>query len=171
MSPGEWWAAFRLLRLSKPAGDRPLYRSLRSRPIASVLEIGVGSEQRLRRLIDWNRRQGGTLVRYAAIDPFESEGRAPLKDVHRRCAALQLKPILVPGPVAVGLPRVASTVGAVDLVIINEHLDQFSEPRVQAMLPRILGPATLALAVVPAGGRVLQPVDLLERPLSRSLAA
>jgi hypothetical protein len=75
--------------LSQPAVDRVLYRLIRRQRIQRIVEIGVGTAQRSRRLILAAQGASRTVaVRYTGIDLFEARGdSAPagvsLKEAYR----------------------------------------------------------------------------------------
>ncbi len=150
MSLAQTWATFKLLHLSKPAGDRLLYKSVRGQTIASVLEINLASMQRTTQLIGWLRQQGNTgPIRYAAIGMFEMADSGPklgLKDFHQQLSALGVKPLPIPGTAAQGLPRVANTLGAIDLVIFEGDREQLHDPLLQPLLARITHQKSIVLA-------------------------
>lgn len=148
MSLARIWSTFQLLHLSQPAGQRVLYKAVRRRHIQSVLEVNVGDGTRCTRLIAWLRQQGCEgAMRYAAIDLFElgGTGAVGLKAFHQQLSRQGVKPLPVPGTLPQGLPRVAHTLGAVDLAILDVDPQQLCEAATSAMLPRILRPDSLVL--------------------------
>lgn len=128
MSLPGWWQRFYWTRLAKPVEDRALFGYLLERPYRSVLEVGMGDGQRLRRLArliqippDVDR------IRYIGTDEFESaedrQGHMRLKDAHRLAGQLGFRVALVPGPMESTMMRVAHKFGPSDLVIINGGWD------------------------------------------------
>lgn len=150
MSLARFWSTFKLLNLSKPIGDRPLYRAVRGRRVSSVLEINASSFQRSERLIHWLREQGmAEGFRYAVIDPFEMGGsdRLTLKGCHSMLSKLGAKPFPVPmtGSLATALTRVAHTIGSVDLLVADCPAEQLDEATVRAIMPRIIHADSLVM--------------------------
>ncbi len=164
MSLARFWSTFKLLHLSKPIGDRPLYRSVRGRRISSVLEINASSCQRSERLIHWLREQGMEAgFRYAVIDPFEMGGsdRVTLKGCHSLLSKLGAKPFPVPmtGNLATALTRVAHTIGSVDLLVADCPPEQLNEAMVRAIMPRIIHADSLVMGRADASENLV-PIDV-----------
>lgn len=165
MSLARFWSSLKLLHFSKPAGNRPLYQAVRGRVIQSVLEINVATGERSERLIGWLREQGseGT-IRYAAVDPFEAggAGHLGLKEFHSRLGRLGARPLPVPlaGSLAVSLTRVAHTIGAVDLLILDCSGAELNDPAVLHILPRLVREDSVVLTRAEAtGGLETQPAS------------
>ena len=148
MSLANWWYTFRTTRLSKPAEDRALYRATRKRPISSILEVGIGDGSRCQHLIQWLQRQPecSEKLRYVAIDLFEAGGSTSLKDFHSLITSVGAKPLPIPGDLATGLPRVAHTIGAVDLVILDSDIEQIADRGVLDFAPRIVHDNSIIIA-------------------------
>lgn len=146
MGLADWWYDFRTTRLSKPAEERSLYQATHKRSVHSVLQVGVGDGARATKLVQWLDRQGSSELRYAAIDMFEAEGGIALKDFHALLKGVGAKPLLVPGTLAMGLPRVVSTIGTVDLLLLNTDVDAFDDPIAQSFLSRIVHEETIVIA-------------------------
>lgn len=166
MSLARFWSSLKLLRFSQPAGDRPLYQAVRGRVIGSVLEVNIGEAARAERLIGWLREQGSVgTIRYAAVDPFETggAGHIGLKNFHSRLGRLGAKPLPVPlaGSLAASLTRVAHTIGAVDLLILDGSAADFDVPAVRMILPRLVHPESIVMVAADDAGRLqLRPASL-----------
>jgi hypothetical protein len=165
MSLARFWSSFKLLNLSKPAGDRPLYRLVRGKRIESVLEVNVGDGVRCQRLVAWLREQVSPeqsarevssgepsqsgVIRYAAIDAFETggAGHLTLKAFHSHLGRLGVKPLPVPdtGNLAAALARVAHSIGCVDLAIFDCSESSLQDPTVAAILSRVVKDDSLVL--------------------------
>lgn len=150
MSLARFWSTFKLLKLSKPAANRPIYNAVRGKAVGSILEVNVGSGTRCEVLIPWLRQQAELeTIRYAAVDEFETggAGHVSLKEFHSRLGRLGTKPLPVPntGNLSAALARVAHTIGAVDLAIFDCEAKCLSEPTVAAILPRLLKADTIIL--------------------------
>ena len=123
-----WFQRFYWQRLAKPVSERELFRHLISTPISSVLEVGVGAGQRMKRLAQLAQLvPGATQLRYVGVDGFESanDGRShlTLKQAHQLATQLGLRANLIPGYLRSAMPRVAHKIGASDLVIIDGEFD------------------------------------------------
>ncbi len=110
--------------MSQPAGHRDVFLHAIEQPIGSILEIGMGSGERIRTLLKLFQLPAEVKqLRYAAIDPFESAERGPstltLKAAHRLLHEHGVKAHLLPGDITSGVMRVAHTVLPSDLVIID----------------------------------------------------
>lgn len=150
MSLARFWSSFKLLNLSKPVGDRSLYRAVRGLRVESILEVNVGNANRSEKLIAWLREQSDVeTIRYAAIDAFEMGGddHISLKEFHSRLGRLGTKPLPVPdtGKLSTALARVAHTIGSVDLAIFDCEPQRLEEPTVLAILPKIIRTNSIVL--------------------------
>lgn len=71
-SPGRF-QLFYLLHLSQPAADRPIYRTLKDRPVRSIVEFGVENGQRALRMLDLaSTHVPANEIRYTGVDLFEA---------------------------------------------------------------------------------------------------
>lgn len=129
---------------SKPVSQRALFLHAIETPIASILEIGIGSGDRIRTLLSLcSPPEGVTQIRYAGVDPFESsKGPTPhmnLKSAHRMLAELGVKAHLIPGEPVNSLSRVVHTVMPSDLIIIDGEWgsDSASGRAIADWLPRL----------------------------------
>ncbi|QDV15101.1 hypothetical protein CA51_50130 [Rosistilla oblonga] len=161
MGLADWWYVFQTTRLSKPAEDRVLFRATANRKIQSVLETGLGDGTRCDRLLQWLQHHDSVPTRYAAIDQFEAGGGLSLKQFHAKMTGVGIKPMPVPGTLATGLPRVAHTIGAVDLVILDQDHEGLSDPSILNFLPRIVHAETVVIATDAETG-ALYSVDASE---------
>jgi hypothetical protein len=170
VSVGRLLRSFYLLYFSQPAGDRALYRVARSRPLRSIVEIGIGSTTRTQRLLEialWRASSAG--VRYTGIDLFEARpsGRQALTLKHA-FAALKRPHVhlqLVPGEADAALKRVANALTKTDLVVISADETSESLARAWTWMPRMLTPESLVLleeAPSKAGQPAWRPLKLPE---------
>lgn len=123
-----WFQRFYWQKLAKPVAERELFRLLLAQPIASVLEIGVGNGERMKRIVQLAQlAPTATQLRYVGVDGFESaQDGAPhltLKQAHQQASQLGLRATLIPGDLRSAMPRVAHKVGASDLVIVDGEFD------------------------------------------------
>ncbi|MEZ6135602.1 MAG: hypothetical protein R3C53_11900 [Pirellulaceae bacterium] len=98
-----------------------------TRPLSSILEIGVGDGSRMQRIAKLVQLPTGSQqLRYIGIDEFESakSGRhLSLKQAHQLAGQLGFKASLIPGDHNSAIPRVAHKMGASDLVIVDGGLN------------------------------------------------
>lgn len=169
--------------LSKPVSERPLFLHVLERPLTSVLEIGIGSGERIARLLELNASVwDAKAIRYTAIDPFESSASTggtqaavlSLKAAHRLLSERGVKAHLVPGEPANVLARVAHSVLPSDLILINGYWES-GEVHGQAIaqwLPRLCHVhSTIFVAKRPGDSFVKVPVPSNAMPMLQSKAA
>jgi hypothetical protein len=127
MSRQSWWQKLYWTRLAKPIEERSLFRFLVQHPITSVLEVGVGQGDRMKRIAKLaNLASGADQLRYIGVDEFESAHGRPfltLKQAHRLATQLGFKASLIPGAPSQALPRVAHKFGPSDLIVIDGGID------------------------------------------------
>jgi hypothetical protein len=109
---------------SKPVGQRGLFLHAIDTPIASILEIGIGSGERIRQVLSLcSPPEGVSQIRYAGVDLFESASEGTphlnLKSAHRMLSGFGVRAHLIPGDPTNALARVAHTVLPSDLIIID----------------------------------------------------
>jgi hypothetical protein len=164
-----------LLYFSQPAADRALFKAVQSRPIRSIVELGLSLESRTPRLLEiaaW--REECLPLRYTGIDLFEGRGgnsRGPkLKQAHAALRLANVRVQLVPGDPHAALARVANALTGTDLVVIAEDQDRESLARAWNWLPRMLKPESLVFLEEASGknGSIWRLVPLAE---VRQLAA
>ena len=143
-----WAGAFWLARLSRPAGERVIYRHVLRQGPARILEIGLGTLVRTQRLLRVAGRAAGE-VTYVGLDRFE--GRAvtdppgvSLKQAHQRLASLA-RVRLVPGNADTSLARLCNQLGQFELVLISADNDERHLERAWFFLQRLLTPQTTVL--------------------------
>lgn len=129
--------------LSRPATDRPIYRAIRRNRVQSILEIGIGSGLRARRMIDLaGRYSPGRRIHYSGIDLFEArEASQPglsLKEAYRLLRHTPARIRLAPGDVFSALSAVANMLVGTDLVVISAGTDEQSLSRAWRYVPRML---------------------------------
>lgn len=147
MSAVSWFRRIYLCYFSKPAGDRALLKACRKAAPKSIVEIGVGSGQRLLRLMEFVLESHAAAdVRYWGVDlfearPAESPGLA-LKQAHALFKPLGIKIQLVPGDPYSALARIANAVRDVDWFVIGADVDQDALHRAWPFVPRMLSDST-----------------------------
>jgi hypothetical protein len=155
-----WAGAFWLARMSRPAGERVVYRHVLRAAPARILEIGLGTLVRTERLLRAAGRAAGE-VAYVGLDRFE--GRAvsdppgvSLKQAHQRLASLA-RVRLVPGNVDTSLARLCNQLGQFDLVLVSADNDERHLERAWFFVQRMLTPQTMVL-VEPAPAATWTPL-------------
>lgn len=139
MSRLTWFQRVYWTRFSKPVTDRELVRQLIDKPIASLLEIGVGRGERMQRIAQLVTLTEGTeRLRYIGVDEFEAAkdtaAHLTLKAAHQVASQVGFKASLIPGDLKSALPRVAHKFGASDLIVIDGGLDP-AQPHQSAITP------------------------------------
>lgn len=149
-----------LTRLSKPAGERVIYRHALASAPRRILELGMGTLARTERLLEV--ATAGTPadeVTFVGLDRFESRGLGDppgvsLKQAHQRLhrkARIQL----VPGNVDSALARVCNHLGVFDLVVISAENDERHLARCWFFLQRVTGPRTTVFVESAAGWTIV----------------
>lgn len=157
--------------LSKPVEHRALFLHVIEHPVGSILEIGIGTGERIKQVIELNTLpEGVAQLRYAGVDPFESVGPSvphmTLKNAHRALSELGVKAHLIPGEPSNGLPRVAHSVMPSDLIIIDGDWET-GTPNSNAIaqwLPRLCHATSTIFAASKTGG------PLVSVPLPNTVA-
>ena len=121
MSRLTWIQRVYWTRFSKPLSDRALVRQLIDKPIASLLEIGIGRGERMHRISQLVTLTAGCeRLRYIGVDEFEAakDGgtHMSLKTAHQLASQVGFKASLIPGDLQSAMPRVAHKFGASDLM-------------------------------------------------------
>jgi hypothetical protein len=143
---------------SKPSADRPVFRAIVKRRVTSIVELGIGTGVRSRRLIEQAQRcDGAGKIRYTGIDLFETRESdvavgLPLIEAHRMLKATGARVQLVPGDLFSALARVANELGGTDLVIISADQDEQLLQRAWFYLPRILHEGSVIFIEEPGEG-------------------
>jgi hypothetical protein len=155
-----WAGAFWLARLSRPAGERVIYRQVFRQTPTRILEIGLGTLSRTERLLRAAGRAAGE-VTYVGLDRFE--GRAvtdppgvSLKQAHQRLASLG-RVRLVPGNADTSLARLCNQLGQFDLVLVSADNDERHLERAWFFMQRLLTQETTVL-VEPSAGATWTPL-------------
>lgn len=135
-----------LAYLSKPAGDRVLYRTLRQHRCQSIVEIGIGSIERTERLLRMAGERNGELPRYSAIDGFDlrANGALALKDTFKRLRSRTEKLRLLPGDPNMVLRQAANDMLGADLLLFTEEAFAGLTPSAWFFVPRMLKDGTSA---------------------------
>ena len=145
--------------LSNPVSERALIQHVIETPIASILEIGIGSGERIKRILPLRTLvEGVTQLRYVGVDAFESASpgvpHMNLKAAHRMLAESGVKAHLIPGEPTNALSRVAHTVLPSDLIIIdgNWGTETQQSRAITDWLPRLCHSKSTIFAASVQGG-------------------
>lgn len=128
MSGPGWLKKVYWNRFAKPAEDRVLFQLLSSKTFSSILEVGLGDGQRMRRIAKLVQLPEGTeKLRFIASDEFEASPaerkHLSLKQAHQITNNLGFNASLIPGDVSASVPRIAHKMGTCDLIIADGSLD------------------------------------------------
>ncbi len=155
MSVGSLLRSSYLLYFSQPAGDRALYKALQSRPVRSIVELGISLSERTPRVLEVAAWRSDCLpLRYTGIDLFEGRAsglpRLTLKQAHAALRLPNMRVQLVPGDPDAALARVANTLAGTDLLLVaaNQHAESLA--RAWNWMPRMLSPQSLVFVEQPA---------------------
>jgi hypothetical protein len=167
--------AFWLKWFSKPAGDRPLFKSVCKRRLRKLLLLGLSDGQRATRLISLAQRfHAADQVEFVGIDRFDSRPvdvpHFTLKQAHQLLRTTSARIKLIPGDPREALVRAANSLQGIELVVISA--DQAADSLSQAWfyLPRTLATEALILREeIAAEGPILKLISRIE--LQRLAAA
>jgi hypothetical protein len=134
--------------LSQPAADRPLWKAIKSRPIRSIVELGVSLGGRTERVLEvaaW--RRDCLPLAYCGIDLFDArpgdQPRLPLKQAFHDLRATGATIRLVPGEPAAALSRTANALTGTDLLLIAAGQSAESLAEAWRFVPRMIHAKTL----------------------------
>lgn len=150
MSVSDYLRLRYLTHLSKPSGDRLVYRVIDQRQIRTILEVGIGTAQRAQRMIEVAALHRPLAdIQYTGVDRFEarpvSEPGLSLKAAHCLLQATGARVRLLPGDSLSVLTQAASTLRGIDLVVISANPEDEALARAWFYLPRVLHPQSLVL--------------------------
>ena len=148
MSRQPTWRSLFLSYLSRPSGERRLYReAIRRRP-KTLLELGIGSGIRAVRLIEiaswWTPAPE---LEYTGIDLFESrqDSDGPgmtLKGAYQTLRATGAKVRLLPGTAKATLSSIVGSIRPLDFVVASNEDDLTTLADAIRFYPKVLGPDT-----------------------------
>lgn len=162
-----WFGTLWLTRFSQPAGERPIYRLVRTKSPKRILELGLGTLDRTTRMLSFARSSGGDSVHYVGLDRFEGRQASDppgvtLKVAHQRLHTLG-RVQLVPGNVDTSLARLCNHLGVFDLVLVAADNDPRHLERSWFFIQRLMNAATTVLVETAdqakAGKTVWKPID------------
>ena len=158
---------------SKPATERALFLHVIENPITSVLEIGIGTGERIKQVLPLCTLPDGVKqIRYVGVDPFESASpgvpHLNLKTAHKMLAEFGVKAHLIPGEPTNALARVAHSVLPSDLIIIDGGwgVESSQGRAIIDWLPRLCHSKSTIFATAVQGGllqQVTPPATAIEQ--------
>ena len=138
-----YWTHF-----SKPSQHRPIYREISAHRILRILEIGLGTGERARRMIEVARLASpGEEVSYVGIDLFEDRTAAAgpghsLKAAYRLFRGSGTRVQLIPGDPFAALARTANALGHFDLILASRWPTRDTMSAAWYYIPRLLHAGT-----------------------------
>jgi hypothetical protein len=162
-----------LTRLSKPAVERLIYRTVLQAKPRRILELGLGTLKRSERVLTVARAVSDGAVHYVGLDRFE--GRLPtdppgvtLKQAHQRLHALA-KVQLVPGNADGSLARLCNHLGVFDLVLVSADNDPRHLERIWFFIQRLVNDQTTVLVEHEAGAWKRVAKDRIDELAARTV--
>ena len=156
--------------LSQPPSDRLIFKAIRRTRARRIVECGIGTTQRARRIIAAAQLLSPNQeIHYTGIDPFEARTSADgpgasLKLAHRQLSATGAKIKLIPGNPLSALAQAANTLGNTDILLISARQNPIEMSAAWFFVPRILHPGSMVLEEKAlAGGKMsLKSIPLEE---------
>lgn len=170
-----------LAYLSKPKGQRALYRAIRTLGVRRIVEFGLTDPVRTARVLAVAKQFAqGQVIHYTLIDAFEERGNdlQPLSliQAYRQFRQAGVSARLLPGTPARALPSAANDLPATDLLLISANYHPAALQPAWFYIPRMLHDRSLVFRChdQPESSRV-QLIDRTEIeqsiPRRRRLAA
>ncbi len=150
MAAANWLHSAYLTFLSRPKGNRELYRLVKRARVCRIVEVGVSDIARAVSMIELAQRfaRDGK-VWYTGIDAFEARpSDSPtlsLKEAYRILRATGATVRLVPGAASSSLAACANAHQNTDLILIAPDISQSDLAGAWFFVPRMLHPESLIL--------------------------
>lgn len=143
----DWLKSFYYRYLSRPKCERPLFQHIYAARPLRIVELGMGTGERSRRLIEFAHHcQPEGSLKYFGVDWFEGRQDAPsgwsLKSAHQALKGRGAQVRLWPGDPFSALSRQANALAGTDLIVISADQDPEALARAWMYLPRMLHEAT-----------------------------
>ena len=173
MATISWMGSLWLTRLSRPAGERPVYRQISRQRPSRILEVGLGLLVRTERLLRLAGRVAGE-VSYVGLDRFEGRGSGDppgvtLKEAHRRLHAFG-RVRLLPGNPDTALARCCNQLGKFDLVLVSADHDPRHMERAWFFVQRLLtAEATVLCQPAASAGWTVLPRGRIDELAARTI--
>lgn len=173
-----WYLAF----ASRPSSDRMLFRLIKRRRPARIVEIGLGDLARSLRMVRLAQAVRDSVIVYAAIDAFDLRGDQlpvlPLKSAYRQLKATGANVRVLPGDPYAALSQKLHLVRNADLLLIAAHVTDRELERAWSYLPAAMHASTAVYreTALPTGARAWramerQAIDKLAAPVFGRRAA
>ena len=140
-----------LLYLSKPSGNRAVYRTIHQHKPRRILEFGVGNGERAVRMIEVATQDTpADQIDYVGVDCFEARPpvAAPgltLKNAHRLLRSTGARIRLLPGDPLSVMSGFANRLGIFDLVVISSGQDMGECGRAWFYIPRLIHSSSVVI--------------------------
>jgi hypothetical protein len=143
VAAANWFRYAYLAHVSRPQGNRVLYRLAKRQQVCRIVEIGITDLARAQSLIEVAQRfAGDNKVWYTGLDMFEARpvGRPPLalKDAYRILRSTNANIRLVPGVPRMSLASAANAHQNTDLVLIGPDVCENDLHGAWFYVPRML---------------------------------
>ena len=150
MAAVRWIKFCYLAYVSKPQGERQLYRLVKARQVSRIVEVGVSNLTRTIRLIEVAQRYTPEQkVCYTGLDWFDARPSQleplTLKQTHCTLQTTGAQVRLVPGPPGHSLAAVANAHQNTDLIIISPPVSDADLQRAWFYVPRMLRNQSIVL--------------------------
>jgi hypothetical protein len=151
VAAANWFRYARLAYLSRPKGNRQLYRLVKREQVCRFVEIGISDLSRAVSMIEIAQRfAGDKKVWYTGIDLFEarqSNSQAlSLKDSYRVLRATDANVRLVPGAPATSLAAAANAHQNTDLILLGPDVNESDLGAAWFYVPRMLNEKSVVLS-------------------------
>jgi len=139
-----------LCYFSQPKAERQLYRAAAGTRASRIVEIGLGTGRRARRVIEISRcYHPAEQIHYTGIDWFEARPESQ-PTLRLKQAFQMLRPVartlqLIPGDPRSALARAANGLVGSDLIVISADYDESDLANAWFYFPRMLHPGTVVL--------------------------
>lgn len=163
------WKYFWLAYGSKPVGERALYRLIARHKPRRIMEIGLGTATRSRRLIEVALRYAaGAEVYFVGVDQFETreagQPRLTLKESHRLLKETKAQVQLVPGDPLSALGRMANRIRDIELLLVSAEVEPAAMDAAWFYIPRTLHGTARVLVEQPAADGKATVWNAVSRP-------
>lgn len=164
-----------LAYLSKPKGERKLYRAIREHQPVRIVELGLRTIERTLHLIQVAQRfAGDQRIEYTGFDMFEArpstQTALPLIVAHRQLKTTGARVKLIPGEPALNLRGAANSISQTDLLLICGSLVETELQDSWHYIPRMLHETSLVLQTPAPGARGASLVPLSRQEIDQRAA-
>jgi hypothetical protein len=151
VAAASWFRYVKLAYVSRPKGNRQLYRLVKRDRVCRIVEIGMSDLSRAVSLIEVAQRfAGDKKVFYTGIDGFDarhpSMSPLPLKETYRVLRATGANVRLVPGAVSASLTAAANAHQNTDLILIGPDVSESDLNGAWFYVPRMLNETSTVLS-------------------------